>query len=294
MHMIRMKSIKSCFVCLLLALVITGNCEGASDRVSTIDSSSSSITTFSLAEIQKYRDDRYHNFQESLSEAQLSKQHQDLIARALSKTYSGIPLCSFSFTLDARGDKAFPNEDEAVWTVSASGGTERENNDDRRHYRDAPISYVPNNPFDLAQGTVVAENQSSVKFRFPMTPRLKAPNLHSDAVRVLRKVDWVAELTVDIKQKAPISLLLTLASDDGRAQAPLVNVDVARVEFLYKYNDSCQFYEVFSKLRLFKGSSLFSGDFLDKTIKTFTNVRCEQPVVFLLPEKKELEFIERY
>ncbi len=292
--MVQMDSIKHCFTCLLVGLVLNGNCEVSKDPVSTLDSSISSTTTFTVAEIQQYRDDRYHMFQESLSEAQLSEEHRDLIASALSKTYTGIPLCSFTFALDARGDKALPSEEEAVWIVTESGVTEQAGNEDQRHYRDSPISYVPNNPFDLAQGSVVSESKSLVKFRFPLTPRLIAPNLHSDAVRVLRKVDWVADLTVDPEQQAPISLLLTLASDDGRAQAPLVNIDVARVEFLYKYNDSCQFYEVFSKMRLFKGSSLFSGDFLDKTIKTFTNVECEQPVAFLLPEKKELEFIERY
>jgi len=292
--MVQMDSIKLCFACLLISLVLNGNCEVSSHAVSTLDSSTSGTTTLTIDEIQQYRDDRYHTFQESLSEAQLSRAHRDLIAHALSKTYSGVPLCSFSFSLDARGDKALPSEEEAVWIVPESGGTEREGNEDRRHYRDSPISYVPDNPFDLAQGTVVAESKSSVKFRFPLTPRLIAPNLHSDAVRVLRRVDWVAELTVDPEEQAPISLLLTLASDDGRAQAPLVNIDAARVEFLYQYNDSCQFYEVFSKMRLFKGSSLFSGDFLDKTIKTFKNVECEQPVAFLLPDKKELEFIERY
>lgn len=290
----QIKSIKHCIVCLLAVLVLNGNCEVTFEVETPVDSSLSSSTVFTVAEIQKYRDDRYHIFQESLSEASLSKAHRDLIARALSKTYSGVPLCSFSFTLDAQGNEASPSEEEAVWFVSGSGGTERENKEGQRHYRDAPISFIPNNPFDLAQGKLVSESKSSVKYRFPLTPRLIAPNLDSDAVRVLRKVDWVAELTVDTKQKAPISLLLTLANDDGRAHAPLVNIDVARVEFLYQYNDSCQYYEVFSKLRHFQGSSLFSGDFLDKTIKTFTNVQCEQPVAFLLPEKKELEFIERY
>ncbi|MYD45666.1 MAG: hypothetical protein F4W92_04880 [Gammaproteobacteria bacterium] len=292
--MVQLDPIKSCFIWVLAALVLNGNCEVTSDSVSPLDASLHSTSIFNVTEIQQYRDDRYHAFQESLSKGKLSKEHQDLIARALSKAYSGIPLCSFKFTLDAQGNKAFPSEDEAVWIVTKLGGTESESSEDRRHYRDAPISYVPNNPFDLAQGTVVSESKSSVKFRFPMTPRLIAPNLDSDAVRVLRKVDWVAELTIDTKQKAPISLLLTLASDDGRAHAPLVSIDVARVEFLYQYNESCQFYEVFSKLRHFKGSSLFSGDFLDKTIKTFTNVQCEQPIAFLLPAKKELEFIERY
>lgn len=293
-HVNQIELIKGCFVCLLVVLVFNGNCEVTSAVVPPQDSSSTSGTIFTVAEIQEYREDRYHIFQESLSDASLTKEHRDLIASALSKTYSGVPLCSFTFALNAQGNEASPSEEEAVWIVSESGGTERMNNEDRRHYRDAPISFVPNNPFDLARGTVVGESKSSVKYRFPLTPRLIAPNLDSDAVRVLRKLDWVAELTVDTKQEAPISLLLTLASDDGRAHAPLVNVDVARVEFLYQYNDSCQYYEVFSKLRHFQGSSLFTGDFLDKTIKTFTNVQCKQPVAFLLPEKKELEFIERY
>lgn len=292
--MVQLDASKYCLACLLVGLVLNANSEVSSDAESTLDSSMSGTTTFTVAEIQQYRDDRYHIFREHLSESQFSKEHQDLIASALSKTYSGVPLCSFMFLLDARGNKAFPSEEEAVWIVSESGVMKREGNEDRRHYRDTPISYVPNNPFELAKGTVVSESKSSVKFRFPLTPRLVAPNLDSDAVSVLRKVDWVAELTVDTEQKAPNILLLTLASDDGRAQAPLVNIDVARVEFLYQYNDSCQYYEVFSKVRHFQGSSLFSGDFVDKTIKTFTSVECEQPVVFLLPEKEELEFIERY
>ncbi|MXZ44042.1 MAG: hypothetical protein F4Z01_03565 [Gammaproteobacteria bacterium] len=292
--MTHFRSLKCGIVLLLVASALTGTCEVDSEGKLKADTTIPNTKLLSIAEIQEYRNARYESFLKSVSDTELSQENQELIATALSKSYSGIPLCSFSFTLDARGNLASPSEEEAVWIVSKSGGTIREDSKAQRHYRDAPFSYVPNKPFDLAQGVVVAKSRSTVKFRFPFTPRLVAPNLDSDAVRVLRKLEWIAELTVDTESKAPLSLLLTIEDDNERAHSPLVTFDVARVEFLYDYNASCEYYEVFSKLRHFEGTSIFSGDFLDKTIKTFKNVTCEQPVSYLLPEVKELEFLERY
>ena len=292
--MTHFRSLKCSIVVLLVASALTGTCEVNSEGELKAESTIPNTKLLSIAEIQEYRNARYKSFLKSVSDTELSHENQELIATALSKSYSGIPICSFSFTLDARGNFASLSEEEAVWIVSKSGGTIREDSQAERHYRDAPFSYVPNKPFDLANGVVVAESRSTVKFRFPFTPRLVAPNLDSDAVRVLRKLEWIAELTVDTKNKAPLSLLLTIDDDNERAHSPLVTFDVVRVEFLYDYNASCEYYEVFSKLRHFEGTSIFSGDFLDKTIKTFKNVSCEQPVSYLLPEVKELEFLERY
>lgn len=292
--MSHIRLIQGCFFSFLVAIVLQSNGEVTSAWEPTIESKLPNKPVFTLDDIRKFRDHRYIRFMESLSETQLSEENQELIALSLSQAYSGVPVCSFDFALDSAGSEAFPSEEKARWRVLKSGGIERENKLARRHLRDAPFSFVPNNPFDLVHGKVVVERKSSVKFRFPLIPQFIAPNLDSDAVRVLRKLDWIAELTVDIKNKAPRRLLLTLDSEDSRAHSPLVSFDVARVEYLYQYNESCQYYEVYSKLRHFEGTSLFSGDFLDKTIKTFTNVRCDIPITYLLPEVKELEFIERF
>ncbi len=189
--------IKGCLISLLVLCVLSSNSGVSKDRESSVESQPANKTIFSTEDIQEFRESRYITFIDRLSDTQFSKENRELIAEALSKAYSGIPVCSFDFALDSKGNEAIPSEEEASWIVLKSGGAEHEHSQARRHFRDTPISFIPNNPFNMEHGTVVTERKSSVTFRFPFVPRLTAPNLDSDALRVLLKLDWIADLTVD-------------------------------------------------------------------------------------------------
>ncbi|MXZ55765.1 MAG: hypothetical protein F4227_07255 [Gammaproteobacteria bacterium] len=85
--MVQLDASKYCLACLLVGLVLNANSEVFSDAVPTLDSSISGTTTLTETEIQQYRDDRYHIFQESLSESQFSKGSEHVLGDRFLNTF---------------------------------------------------------------------------------------------------------------------------------------------------------------------------------------------------------------
>ena len=281
-------------ISLLVLFVPNGNCEEFSDWESPKESKLPSKPIFTEADIQKLREDRYNSFLKKLQSSNLSEDNQEQVAHALSKAYSGVPICTFSFTLDSEGTDASSSEEKATWKVLKSGGTEHESNRKWREYSDSPVSYIPENPFDLSSGEVVAENRSQMMVRFHYKPESKISKFDDEEASVVLQYDWYAELTVDIRKAAPTKLSLSLDTEARRAQAPLLNIHTAKFELSYKFNESCNYYQISSKVFHIEGSSLFSGKYLLKTVRSFEDVSCKQPVEYLLPNKNELNFLELF
>ena len=100
--------INGCLISLLVFFVLSSNSEVSTEWESPVESQTASKTLYSTKDVQEFRENRYITFMDRLSNTQFSKENQELIAEALSKAYSGIPLCSFDFALDSEGNEAVP------------------------------------------------------------------------------------------------------------------------------------------------------------------------------------------
>ncbi|MYC25954.1 MAG: hypothetical protein F4X56_08580 [Gammaproteobacteria bacterium] len=271
------------FLLATLGSVYHGEDESDSEPPPISDENAHSFTVMDVEAMNVYRDERRTELIESLTLSNLSTEHQELIANAIAKSYIGIPVSSFTYSSEFESSQEEDAESTVTYHVRSTGHIQRENLE-VYHGLDTnnPFVYFPPVPFVSETGKLIKESDSSAQFafdfKFPMED-MSEDDMMADFVETMK---WTFEVTVSKADQAPEHITLKLAKPIRKRF--LFKLTTFQLDFHYSYVDSCDCFAVSKLNTQMKGSALFVGK-LDETVElTFTDISCEEPVRFLLPE----------
>ena len=237
-----------------------------------------------------YREERRTELVESLSLSNLSAEHQELIASAIAKTYVGVPVSSFTFSSNVESSQEEDEESSITYHVRSTGHVQREDLE-VYHSLDTnnPFMYFPPVPFVSETGKLLKESNSNATFQFDFEFPMDSEDEDEMMSEFADQMKWTVEITVSKVSEAPERLTISLAKPIRKRF--LFKMTTIQMDFQFKYIDGCDCFAVSTMNMEMKGSALFVGK-LDESVElTFTDISCEQPVRFLLPETTDSSFL---
>ena len=214
--------------------------------------------------MRAYRDERRETLVEALTSSNLSAEHQELIANAMAKLYVGVPVSSYTHTTRTHSSKEESIESTNTYHVRLAGHVERENHEYKSSLDNAvPFLYFPPVPFVSESGKLVDESDSNATFEFELALMMENEGEDGMMSDLADKMKWVFEIRVNTVDQAPERLTVKLAN-------------TVRQRFLFK---------------LSKCSAIIVGRLDESVVLTNTDINCEQPVQFLLPDTQESSFL---
>lgn len=237
-----------------------------------------------------YREERRTELVESLSLSNLSAEHQELIASAIAKIYVGIPVSSYTFSSKVESSQEEDEESSISYHVRPTGHIQR-GNLEVYHSLDTnnPFMYFPPVPFVSETGKLIRESDSTATFQFDFEFPMDSEDEDEMMAEFADQMKWTVEITVSKASEAPERLTIDLAKPiRKRFLFKMTNI---KMDFHYSYIDDCDCFAVSRMNMQMKGSALFVGK-LDESVElTYTDISCEQPVQFLLPETTDSSFL---
>ncbi len=279
-------SISITFLLATLGSVYHGEDESDSEPPPISDENAHPFTVMDVEAMSVYRDERRTELIESLTLSNLSAEHQELIANAIAKSYVGIPVSSFTHTTTVHSSQDESVESSNTSHVSVAGHIQQEGIDYKSSLNsNNPYVYFPPVPFVSETGKLITESDSFAQFafdfKFPMED-VGEDDMMADFVETMK---WTFEVTVSKADQAPELITLKLAKPIRKRF--LFKMTTLQLDFHYTYVDSCDCFAVSKLNTQMQGSALFVGR-LDETVElTFTDISCEGPVRFLLPETED-------
>lgn len=240
--------------------------------------------------IQKYRSERFSEVAEGLASSELSHPHIELLANAMSRMYLGVPVSSFTHTeREESSDEDENYESTARWTVTEEGRIQKES-EVYSSSLDSSSPFVPvfPLPFDAETGRVLDESISEAVFGFDVDMTMNS-DADDEFAGIAKKMKWVAEVTVNKIDQSPISLVMKLTKPVRKRF--LFKLSTLKMELHYSYIESCDGYAANRVAAEMKGSVIFAGKLHSFGESTFTDIECQQPIVRLVPELTESNFL---
>lgn len=259
----------------------------------------SGYATFDVESKNEYRMTRYNDVVSGLNQTSFAKEHQELLAQALSKLYVGIPVCSYVSSHEVQGDLFEESSESGKWKVTRKLGQRFAGElpdgwiSHSKPLRSpmSPFVYIPAIPFSLAEGSVAAETSKGVTFSFPLDTLLFA---HARANRWIRwladQADWVIEISVDKERQAPRTMKFRLLEPvRKRMQYSFNSVDVTMT---YSYIENCKFHAMTSLTVRIEGTAAFRGKFVEEMKDSYIDIECESPLEYLHPYTPQTNFLD--
>lgn len=279
-------AIFSCFLTLSTSL--------ADEEEQTAEDSGTSDVAFTRLDtveaIEEYRSERHTIVADGLASSELSHEHMELLANAMSKMYLGIGVSSFTHTEreESSSDEDENTESSARWTVTEEGRIQHAR-EDISYSLHSSSPFVPMHPlpFDASTGRVLDESISEATFGFDvdMTMNSEAADEYAG---IAEKMKWVAEMTVNKIDQSPVSLVMNLSKPVRKRF--VFKLTTLKMELHYSHIESCAGYAANRVAVEMKGSVIFAGKLHSVGESTFTDIECQQPIIRLLPEQTESNF----
>ena len=267
-----------------------GEDESDSEPLPISDTNTVAFTVMDEEARKVYREERRAELIESLALSTLSAEHQALIANAIAKIYVGIPVSSFTTTLRVESAKEDTVENTNTSHVSAAGHIQQENLDSKsRLDSTSPFVYFPPVLFVSETGKLLNESDSSITFEFEFQFPMDSENEDEMMAEFGDQMKWKTVITVNKASEAPERMTFKLAKTIRKRF--VFKMTKLNMDFHYSYIDSCECFAVSRSNMEMKGSAIFEGRFDESFLRTFTDISCEQPVQFLLPEKTDSSFL---
>ena len=261
------------------------------------DSNSVAFTVMDVDAMTAHRDERRATLAEALAESKLSAEHQQLVSNAIAKAYVGVPVSSFIQTTKASGfaaetaNKLISGEEGPIEAssrahVKVAGYIKHENNLFRsRVTSSSPFMYFSAVPFVAESGKLLHESGSSATFEF----EYDFPLFHDDEdemfANLAKKMKWVFEISVSKANLTPERITVKLAKPVRKRF--VLTISTIQIVFYYSYIENCGCVAVSKVEELMQTSMIFEGKLEESIEVIYSEIACEQPVQFLLPEENE-------
>lgn len=240
--------------------------------------------------IEEYRNERQSKLAEALAESNLSEEHKQLLTKAMTEMYLGIPLSSYTHAEREESSSDGDSESSAQWFISEDG---------RIHHASESIIYdlnsaspfvsLPTVPFEAETGRVVDESDSEATFVFDMAMTMNAES-DDEFAGLAKQMRWIAEVVVGKLDQSPQSFVMKLEKPVRKRF--LFKLSTFRMELHYSYAESCDGYAVNRMVAEMDGSAIVVGKLYQFVESTFTDIACQQPLVRLVPDEDESNFFQ--
>ncbi|MXW55009.1 MAG: hypothetical protein F4X44_00800 [Gammaproteobacteria bacterium] len=279
------------FCCCITFSATLADLEEQAEEIS--ESNDSQFTVLNTVEsIHAYREERRIQTKEGLSASSLSDQHQDLIASAMSKMYLGVPISSYTHSEREESSDEEPSESSFEYFVSEDGRIRHESEQATISLNltsASPFLFLPPLPFDASTGRVVEESDAEAVFVFDFA--MPIDDEDDDEFAGLRdKMNWIAKVTVGKHDQSPRSLILMLEKPVRKRF--MFKLKTLSMEFQYTQVESCNGFAVNRMTMEMDASAIVVGKLYTFAESTFTDIECEQPLRYLLPEQAETNFFQ--
>lgn len=259
------------------------------EDLQTLQTASSDGEAFSVMDaeaMRAYRDDRHETLVEALTRSNLSTEHQKLVANAMAKTYVGIPVSSYTYTSRFNQGGDYSNEIKDNYYVRVAGHIQRENVKFTQSLNNAsPFKYFPPVPFVSETGKLLHESESAATFEFKLKHVNKSVGEFDMMFDEAKKMKWLFEITVNTDDQAPERLSLKLAKPVRKRF--LFILRSFQMDFDFSFIESCGCFAISRMNMEMKGSAIIVRR-LDQSVElTNTDISCDQPVQFLLPDERD-------
>lgn len=277
------------FVIGVATVVYTNDVEDTKTKQTT-KSESEAFSVLDVEGMNAYRDERRDRLVEALTRSDLSTEHQKLVANAMAKTYVGVPVSSYTHT--TRVDSVQSGSSESTFTshVSVDGHIQRENLEYTHSlHTNSPFLYFAPVPFVAETGILLNASNTYRTFKFDFNLMMDKEGEDDMMSDLAKKMKLVFEITVNTVDQAPERITVKLAKPVRKRF--LFKMSEMQMDFDYSFIENCGCFAV-SRLNMdMKGSSLFDGR-LDETFElSFSDISCEEPVQFLVPDEPENSFL---
>ena len=262
-----------------------------SQSAQTENSKDDTFTIMDDEAMSTYREQRRDVLVEALAHSKLSADQQELLANAMAKIYVGIPVSSYTHTTRFNSLQDEPIESTVTSTVSVAGHIQQENASYTQNLdADSPFTYFPPAPFLPETGKLLTESTSTAKFVFDFDLPVENDSEDDMLSELSEKMNWVIEITVNKTDHAPELVVIKLEKPVRKRF--LFKLTTLSFELHYSFIESCSCFAVSELNTEMKGSAIIVGRMHESSEKIYTNITCEQPLQFLLPENKDSGFLQ--
>ena len=257
-------------------------------------------TAFKVMDVEAmraYRDARREILLEALAQSKLESHQRTLVANAVAKAYVGIPVSSYTESTQTKVNKVVSADGtDTRWEVTDSTDTFHVKVDG--HLQQESLEQTSNLgssktflhlhpvPFDAKTARLLEESESTATFEFDFDWSLEYEEEDEDEVKsdYAEPPKWVLELKVNIDDLAPELISVKLISTRYRVLGSRTH---AQFDFEYAFIESCECFAVNKAKHRVWGSTLDFGRLVRDIETTSTEISCEQPMKFLLPNVQE-------
>ena len=258
------------------------------------DSDGQHFTRMDVASMREYRDGRRAEFAESLSQSQLSKQHQELLATAMAKTYVGIPVSSYTETNQFVGVDKDVSEETENWKVTDTGYLQGETDSTNLDLRfTAPFFALPLSAYLPETGRLLEESDSKATFEFKIDIGKHDDTIANMIFSLSTNTAWIMQISTIKSTQSPESVILKIQPPTYDSPEP--KLEALSLEVRYSYIDSCECFAVTSdsvEIELPEGYEEFVEPGLRSSTATYSNIVCDQPLQYLLPDLEQPLFLD--
>lgn len=251
-----------------------------------VESEDETFTVMDVEAMSAYRDERRETLIEALTDSNLSAEHQRLVANAMAKIYVGIPVSSFTQTTRTRSSREEPTETTNTAHVSIAGSIQHENLEEASSLEsNSPFLYFPAVPFLAETGKLLDESDSTATFVFDFDLLVDDEGEDDMMSNLADQMKWVFEFAVNTVDQAPERITVKLVEPVRKRF--MFKLNTSQMEFDFSFIESCDCFAVSTMAMQMAGSVIFLGR-LDVSFElTNTDINCEQPVQFLLPDTQD-------
>lgn len=234
----------------------------------------------------EYRDSRQIKFAGSLARSELSKEHQALLANSLAKLYVGVPVSSFSETYDDPKLSATDSEITENWRVTDVGYLQNDTDNSKFDLRLNPVFIALPTPSLIPEtAQLLKESDIEATFVFQLEQQKERRNLYEVLFMLDSNSDWIMEITAVKNDQSPKSVVLKIEPPDFESSEP--RLVAQSYEFHYSFVESCVCFavnQIKAAMEAPEGYEELIVPGLRSTQSTYSNIKCEKPLQFLLPD----------
>ena len=238
-------------------------------------------------EIDSHQAGLYHELKEKLHSSKLEETHQDLLAHALSKVVSKVPISTYRTRTITEQTGEDSEEVTQYFEVTDNGFVESANSESRVYLADATTPFTIDGDIpaeDFGKGRVLTENDSELTVRFIQDVNFPAEESSIDFLKdmpFLNDIQWAIELTIDKKDQTLKRFSSYLAKPIRKMF--LFTVKTLKATYDFEHFENCNCVGVKERRIEAVGSLIFVGRLVHKSTETYSEIACEQPARYLAP-----------
>ena len=238
-------------------------------------------------EIDSHQAELYLELKGKFNSSKLKETHQDLLAQALSKVVSKVPISTYRATTITEQTGEETEEVTKYFEVTDNGFIESDNGGSRVYFVDmtTPFTIDGDIPFDdFGKGRVIKENDSELTVRFIKNvdfPEEESSVEFLNELPFLKDVRWATELTVD-KNDQTLKRFSSYLAKPIRVMF-ICSLKTLKATYDFEHFENCNCVGVKERRIEAAGSLIFVGRLVHKSTETYSDIACEQPVRYLAP-----------